>query len=160
MEIEFRKFSEFSKGILSELLKQGYSFDLRYTNLWMQQWKEEESFFYEHLDIADACGFITTLEDKPIGFITWDPRKLPDLVEIGNNCIATNYQGLGYGKMQLQEAIRRIRLLNPGKIIVTTNQKLVSAQKNYESLGFILKGQRANQGEFEFAGEFLDYELR
>ena len=47
--------------------------------------------------------------EKPIGFVTWDPRNRPEYVEIGHNGIRENYKGRGYGRLQLEEAIRRIR---------------------------------------------------
>ena len=72
------------------------------------------------------------------GHISWDPRNRPDYVEIGHNCILTKYKGNGYGKLQLQESIRRIKEYDDlKKIIVTTNEITFSAQKNYESVGFI-----------------------
>lgn len=35
-------------------------------------WKEYDCFFYSNLDIADKCGFITVLNGKAIGHISWD----------------------------------------------------------------------------------------
>lgn len=136
MKLEFKKVSDFKRGILVELLKQGYSFDCRYEQAYLQKWKENDDFFFDHLHIADKYCFITTLEDEPIGFITWDPRHLPEYAEIGDNCIIPKYKGKGYGKLQLQETISRIKLNKVKKIIVMTNEDLAAAQRNYESVGF------------------------
>ncbi|HEY5556072.1 hypothetical protein [Acetobacterium sp.] len=40
MNIEFKKFSEFQRGIIYELLKNGYSFESRYERDWTINWKE------------------------------------------------------------------------------------------------------------------------
>lgn len=160
MEIEFKKISDFDRGILYQLLFDAYSFDTRCAECWNVDWKEFDDFFYDNLEIADRCGFITTLEGKPIGHISWDPRNVPEYVEIGHNCIAAKYKGKGYGKKQLQEAISRIstnKELN--KIIVGTNSKLAAAPGNYESVGFKLCKTRKNNTNTAFSGDYLDYEI-
>lgn len=43
-------------------------------------------------------------------------------------------------------------------IIVTTNEITFSAQKNYESVGFIKVNERVNC-ETPFAGNYIDYEM-
>lgn len=79
--------------------------------------------------------------------------------EIGHNCILTKYKGNGYGKLQLQEAIRRIKEYNDlKKIVVTTNEITLSAQKNYESVGFKKVRKRVNT-ETPFSGDYIDYEI-
>lgn len=112
------------------------------------------------MEIADKCGFITTLDGEPIGHISWDPRNMPEYVRIGHNCIATRYKGNGYGKIQLQEAIRKI--IQNGdvkKIVVSTNDKLISAQHNYGSVGFKLRKRKENKDDAAFSGEHIDYEI-
>lgn len=47
--------------------------------------------------------------DFPRGFVTWDPRKRPDYVEIGHNGIREKYKRQGYGHKQLEEALCRIK---------------------------------------------------
>jgi len=74
--------------------------------------------------VADECGFITTLNDTPIGFICWDPRHIPKYIEIGHNCILTKYKGNKFGKMQLQEAFKRMISKNVKKLVVTTDEQL------------------------------------
>ncbi|WP_349947564.1 GNAT family N-acetyltransferase [Lacrimispora sp. BS-2] len=91
--------------------------------------------------------------------IVWDPRNMPAYAEIGHNCIRTKHKGNGYGKLQLEEAINRICKIGAKKIIVTTNESLIPAQKNYESLGFQLIRKRINPDNPEVAGEYMDYEF-
>ncbi len=122
-------------------------------------WKEYDKFFYDNKDIADQYSFITVLDGEPIGHISWDPRHRSDYVEIGHNCILTKYKGKGYGHIQLKEAIRRIKEYdNLKKIIVTTNELFVPAQRNYESVGFKKIRERENKGT-PFTGKYIDYEI-
>lgn len=157
--IEFKKISEYPKGTLYNQLVDAYSFNKSCKVTWNDMWKEYDNFFYSNLSIIDKYGFITVLDGKPIGHISWDPRNRPEYVEIGHNCILTKYKGKGYGKIQLQEAIRRIKEYKDlKKIIVTTNEITLPARKNYESVGFIKKMERVNN-ETPFAGNYIDYEI-
>lgn len=159
MELEFREISQFKRGILFELLIDAYSFDIQCRQHWEKDWQAFDDFFFDHLTIADNCGFITTIHDEPIGFISWDPRNKPKSVSVGHNCMKTKYKGKGYGKSQLQEAICRINQLEAKKIIVTTNSLLVPAQRMYESVGFKLVQSRLSNSKDRFSGDYLDYIL-
>ena len=44
-------------------------------------------FFYDNPEIAEKYGLVTCMDGVPIGFVTWDPRKRPEYVEIGHNGI-------------------------------------------------------------------------
>lgn len=159
MDIVFRKISDFERGLLYRLLVDGYSFDGRWKQCFEQDWLQFDDFFFNHLDIADRCGFVTVLGKEPIGHISWDPRGRPHHVVIGHNCIATQYKGNGYGKRQLQEAIDRIKRYDGlQKIIVGTNSHLI-APRNYERVGFTLCQRRKNEGVAAFSGDYLDYEI-
>lgn len=157
MNIEFKKVSGFNRGILFTLLKDAYSFDRRYEEKCHSDWQDFDNFFFDHLQIADKCGFITTLNDEAIGFVSWDPRNMPEYAEIGHNCIASKHKSNGYGKIQLQEAINRIIQNNVEKIIVTTDNDLISAQRTYESVGFTMYQKRKNQNMEDFVDEHIDY---
>jgi ribosomal protein S18 acetylase RimI-like enzyme len=157
MKIEFKKVSDFNRGILFELLKDGYSFDQRYEQNCSSDWQTFDNFFFDNLQIADKYGFITTLNDEAIGFISWDPRNMPEYAEIGFNCIASKHKGNGYGKMQLQEAVNRITQHDVIKIIVTTNDDLIPAQRMYESVGFKMNQKRKTLNNSNFVREHIDY---
>ena len=91
--------------------------------------------------------------------MTWDPRNRPEYVEIGHNGIREQYKGRGYGRLQLEEALRRIREYEGLKrIIVCTNSNLI-APKNYESVGFALYDRKPNNTESAYTGDYLWYEL-
>jgi len=158
MKVEYRKISEFKRGTLFDLLKDSYSYDPRFEEHFGLNWRECDDFFYDNIHIGDSYCLITTLNDEAIGFVSWDPRNMPEYVEIGHNCVATKYKGLKYGKLQLQEALSRILKNDMEKIIVTTNEALIPAQKNYESVGFKIALKRENNSETSFSGNYIDYE--
>ncbi len=103
---------------------------------------------------------MTVLQETPIGFVSWNPTKLPEYTEVGHNCILTQYKGNGYGKCQMREAVRRIIAQGAEKIIVCTNEICVPAQHTYESAGFQFK--RTGEEPFcsEYAGQRMYYEIR
>ncbi len=158
-DIEFVSMNQFPRGTLKSQLADAYSFDERWERLFSPQWAEYDDFFFDNERILETCGFVTCLAGKPIGHISWDPRNAPGYVIIGHNCILTEYKGKGYGKRQLQEAVRRIKeRLNPEKIIVSTNENLV-ARYNYERVGFRLVKREKNTDESAFSGDYLFYEM-
>lgn len=156
--VEFKKITDYPKGTLYHQLCDAYSFDSGFKNAFDNLWKEYDNFFYSNPILADKYGFITVVNKIPIGHITWDPRKKPEYVQIGHNCIISEYKNKGYGKLQLEEAIRRIKEYKVKKIVVTTNELLFPAQKNYESIGFKIVRTRKNK-ETPFTGNYIDYEL-
>ena len=88
-----------------------------------------------------------------------DPRHRPEYVEIGHNGIREAYKGRGYGRLQLEEALRRIREYEVLKrIMVRTNSGLIAA-RNYESAGFVLCDRKPNRTEIAYAGDDLCYEI-
>lgn len=157
MGIEFKKVSNFNRGLLFELLKDAYSFDCRYEQTYSSDWQAFDNFFFDNLQIADKYGFITTLNDEAIGFASWNPRNMPEYAEIGHNCITSKHKGNGYSKMQLQEAVNRITQNDVRKIIVTTNDDLIPAQRMYESVGFTIYQKRKNKDIAGFVREYIDY---
>lgn len=159
MDIEFRKITEFPRGTLAALLKDGYSFEPKFAFYWQKQWQEFDDFFYDNTQIAEMYGFITVLDGEPIGLVSWDPRNLPQSAEVGHNCIATKYKGNGYGKRQMREAVNRIIAQGANKIIVWTNEKLAAAKRTYESVGFKLTNKGAETICPELAGQRLHYEM-
>ena len=156
---EFRKLTDFPRGTLFDILADAYAYDERNRRIWETNWKETDDFFYDNPDIADKYSLVTCLDGEPIGFVTWDPRHRPDYVEIGHNGIRERYKGRGYGRLQLEEALRRIREYEGLKrIIVVTNSNLI-APRNYKSAGFALYDRKPNRTESAYTGDYLYYEI-
>lgn len=159
MAVAFTKLTDFPRGTLYDILKDAYSYDDRNGRLWDGSWKETDDFFYDHPEIADRYGLVTCVNGEPIGFVTWDPRHRPEYVEIGHNGIREKYKRRGYGHLQLEEAVRRIKAYEGLKrIIVCTNSRL-AAPRNYESAGFRLYDRQPNDTESAYTGDFLYYEI-
>lgn len=118
----------------------------------IEQWQEFDDFFYDNPHIAEVSGFMTVLNNNPIGFVSWNPTNLPISVEIGHNCISDKYKRNGYGLRQMQEAVKRIITQGAEKIIVTTNEILVPAQHTYESAGFKFVNKCKEPNIAEYAG--------
>ncbi len=89
--IEFKKFADFPRGTLYDILADAYAYDDRNRQIWDDNWKETDNFFYDNPEIAGKYSLVTCLDGKPIGFVTWDPRHRPDYVEIGHNGIREQY---------------------------------------------------------------------
>lgn len=158
--IRFKKFTEFPRGTMYDILQDAYSYDVRNKQIWDENWRKSDDFFYDNPGIADKYGLVTCLDDFPIGFVTWDPRHVPDYVEIGHNGIREQFKRKGYGHMQLEEALRRIKQYkNLKRIIVCTNSNL-AAPKNYESVGFKLYDTKKNDSESRYTGAYLYYEIK
>lgn len=157
--IGFRKITDFPRGTLYDILVDAYAFDERNRQIWDADWKQTDRFFCDNPDIAGKYGLVTCLNGEPIGFVTWDPRNMPEYVEIGHNGIRQKHKGHGYGRLQLEEALRRIRQYEGLKrIVVTTNSHFI-APKNYESASFLLVDRKPNNTETAYTGDFLHYEL-
>ena len=159
MDIEFKKITEFPRGTLATLLKDAYSFEPKFERDWHKQWQEFDDFFYDNPHIAECSGFMTVLDNTPIGFVTWNPTNLPVSTEIGHNCISAKYKGNGYGKRQMREAVKRIVHQGAKKILVTTNEILVPAQRTYESAGFMFVSKTEEPDNSEYAGNRINYEI-
>ena len=159
MDIEFKKITEFPRGTLCSLLRDGYSFETKFERDWLSQWNEFDDFFYNNPHIAEVSGFMTVYGNTPIGFVSWNPTNIPISSEIGHNCIITKYKGNGYGKRQMQEAIKRIIAQGAEKILVTTNEILLPAQHTYKSVGFKFVEKKEEPYNAEYAGMRIDYEI-
>lgn len=158
MKVEFRKISGFKRGVLLKLLTDAYSFDAKYMKNFLKDWQAFDDFFFDNIAIADKCGFITTINNEAAGFVSWDPRNMPEYAIMGHNCLATKYKGKGYGKLQMQEAVRRIMQSDIKKIIVTTDIDLVPAQRMYESAGFVFVRKWSETDGSDLTWEHIDYE--
>lgn len=152
----FQKITEFPRGTLSAMLADAYSFDPRCAETWTDDWHQFDDFFFDNPHLAERYGFMTSINGEPIGFVTWDPRHFPESVQIGHNCIRSKYKHQGYGTFQMREAIRRILLDKPHKIIVSTNARLTPAQKMYERSGFMKVAEIPNP---QILGNTIHYEL-
>jgi hypothetical protein len=87
--IEFKTIEHFKPGIFQEITKRCYEPLFQYCPEkkaeFHQQWEESDKETFDHPAIV-KCVFVSCINDKPIGFASWDARKKPIGI-IGQNCI-------------------------------------------------------------------------
>ena len=133
-----RRFSEFPPGILFRMLAEAYSGFPELVRAEGKSWKEFDEFVYANPAIMDACGFLSEENGALIGFISWDPRELPESMEIGHNCVLPEYRERGKGKEQLALALARMSERKPRAVLVRTGTIpfFLPACRMYEAAGF------------------------
>jgi hypothetical protein len=133
--IEFRKFSDFPRGTMYDILQDAYSFDSRNKQIWDMNWKESDDFFYDNPEIAEKFGLVSCIDGEPIGFVTWDPRNRPKYVDIGHNGIREKYKRQEYGHRQQEEAVCRIKEYEGLKriIVCTADNLAIHIERPYDN---------------------------
>lgn len=134
--IEFTSLNQYKQGLLFNLLSESYK-EFPFKDKYLNDWKQFDEEAFSNPKIG-KCVLVTCLDDKPIGFVSYDPRNFPEFAIIGHNCILPAYQGKGYGRMQIEELLKRLKKLNFEKIQVATGDHpfFSSAQKMYLDCGF------------------------
>ena len=67
--IEFKKFTDFPRGTLYDILADAYAYDDRNRQIWDENWKETDDFFYDNPEIADKYSLVTCLDGDKIAKI-------------------------------------------------------------------------------------------
>jgi GNAT superfamily N-acetyltransferase len=132
----FNKIDKYEHGIIYRLLSQSYEEIL--DQQLQEQFQQFDKAVFENPDTVGDCTFITSLGTGIIGMASYDPRQAPDHSIIGHNCVLPQYRKNGYGKQQILEIIKRLKLRNVSRILVSTSEHLFfePAQKIYLSCGF------------------------
>ncbi len=136
--ITFRPFSNYKLGLILDMLMKSYASYPEIINLEKASWQDYDSNIFKQPETIGKCGFVSCLEDVPVGFASWDPRNHPNFVLIGHNCILPNYQKRGFGRLQILEMLNRFKTMKFKKVKTSTgtNNFFVPAQKMYVSCGF------------------------
>ena len=156
--LTFESIVPFEKGILFLLLSQSFA------ELWNSELEQkvrrydEEAFGYP--DTVGACVFITVLDGRPVGMMSWNPRQGPEICILGYNCILPECQGRGFGKAQVKEILKRLRQQGFEKVVVTTGDHpfYEPAAGMYRTCGFreirrYPEGRDPRYGSIDFAIE-------
>jgi GNAT superfamily N-acetyltransferase len=103
------------------------------------KWPAFDGYVFDNLDTFGRSVFVSCLDSRVIGFASWDPRGGPACGVIGHNCVLPEQRGKGYGKLQIQEILRRFRADNFRQAIVTTGDDpfFLPAQRMYQACGFV-----------------------
>ncbi|MFO7448294.1 MAG: GNAT family N-acetyltransferase [Ignavibacteriaceae bacterium] len=164
--IEFKKLAEFERGTLYHLLCESYSELLKafpdHTEEYKQSWKTEDDNTFNYPDTIGKCVLVSVLNNEPIGFVSWDPRNIPEEGIIGQNCILPAFRGKGYGKKQIEKVIEIFQSASTRVIKVTTADLpfFMPAQKTYLSCNFKINKHINTEAfgglqliEFEYKGD-------
>ena len=130
-------------------------------DLWSNEeagWERFDRDVYEDPDSIGECTFLSWLDEKLIGFASYDPRQWPSIGIIGHNGILPEFQGLGFGKQQIAEILRRFRKMGFKRAKVSTldHPFFVPAQKMYLSCGFCVKRWIPWEGDHKY--RLIEYE--
>lgn len=153
--LQFVPLSKYKSGLLFQLLSKSYkglieNYHLPHKEKLIENWKKFDKEAFSNPKISN-CVFITCIDDKPIGFASYDPRQGPEYGVIGHNCILPKYQGKGYGKKQILELLRRLKELHVKKARVSTGDHpfFISAHRLYLGCGFkIIDRMKAGKQDF------------
>lgn len=129
-------------GLITEILDRSYK-GLAIFNalIWRAEnakWREYDKEIFRFPHSVGACVFLTWSDGQLAGFGSYNPRLGPELGIVGHNCILPEYRGMGLGKEQLAEILRRLQSLAIKKARVSTHSHsfFIPAQRMYVSCGF------------------------
>ena len=140
--IEFKRAIEFDRGVIYGLLRESYAdlLDARpdLAEEYKANWKKADDDTFDNPNSIGRCVLISTLNNEPVGFVSWDPRCIPEVGEVGQNCILPAHRGKGLGKLQIQKVLDVFREKATRVVKVTTENHpfFVPAQRTYLSCGF------------------------
>lgn len=138
---------DWPRGTISGLLEESYSVLLddlppeKVSEL-RRDWDDYDESVILEADTVGAAGFMTLLDGDPVGFGSWDPRRWPEVGRVGHNCIIPEHQRRGYGRLQVEEILRRLRALGFARIQVRTDEHpfFEAARRIYDNCGFRVVG--------------------
>ena len=135
-DLTFNEIAKYEPGIICDLLFACYEQIL--DDGLQEQFLQFDRDVFENLGTVGACTFITALGRQIIGMASYDPRQAPELGIIGHNCILPEQQGKGYGKQQILEIIRRLKLRHIRRATAMTSEHpfFTPACRMYLSCGF------------------------
>lgn len=130
-------------------------------DLWSNEeagWERFDADVYEDPATIGDCTFLSWLDDKLIGFASYDPRQWPTYGIIGHNCIFPEFRGRGWGKKQILEILKRFQKMGFKKAKVSTldHPFFVPAQAMYLACGFCESGRFPWEGSQKY--RLIEYE--
>jgi GNAT superfamily N-acetyltransferase len=130
------------RGLLAAMLAQSYASLLRTDpDLWRpeeEKWDQFDRDVFDRPDAVGACVFLSSVGTRLVGFGSYDPRGAPEFGRVGHNCILPEFRGRGFGKLQVQEILRRLsaRGIRVARVSTLSGAGHVPAQRMYLGCGF------------------------
>lgn len=158
--LKFEPMTRQEPGTIAFLLQESYRELLR-EKAWAGEREAHcryDGEIFEHPDTVGACGFVSVLRGKLVGFASFDPRQGPESARVGHNCILPEFRGNGYGKVQILEVLRRLegRCIRRAVVSTGTHPFFLAARKMYLSTGF--RETRRLPGGPDPRYELIEYE--
>jgi len=116
------------------LYAQEYGWDWTYEGLVAQILGD----FAAHFDAAREDAWVAELKNEVVGSVFLMKSKEPDVARLRLLYVEPSTRGLGIGSLLVRKCIERARELGFERLILWTNDVLVSARKIYQSCGFML----------------------
>ncbi|MFW5828898.1 MAG: N-acetyltransferase family protein [Planctomycetota bacterium] len=138
----FRSPTPDDRGLIAELLEASYAELLaarpEQAVAYRAAWAATDRDTFDHPDTIGRCVLISERDGDAVGFVSWDPRRLPEEGEIGQHCIAPAHRGHGLGTAQVREAMRLLREGGARRIVASTEDHPVFAPAAalYRACGF------------------------
>jgi GNAT superfamily N-acetyltransferase len=149
-------------GTIAEILKICYA-DLVASDpgLWhneTQGWERFDADIYEEPGPIGDCTFLSWLDDKLIGFASYDPRQWPAYGIIGHNAILPEFQRRGFGRHQIEEILRRFRKMRfmRAKVSTLDHDFFKPARDMYHASGFCESRRIPWEGSSKY--QLIEYE--
>lgn len=145
--IEFKTIRDFKPGQIQKLTKNCYHGLIEYfpneKNRLYHKWEYEDKLAFQNIDTIGRHILFSCIENKTIGFFSWDDRQFPNGM-IGQNCILPDFQGHGYGTRQIEKIIDILKIDNFKFLFAETGDHkfFYPAHKMYEKNGFKIKEKR------------------
>ena len=145
--IEFKPITDFKPGQIQELIKNCYSgmiehFPNEKKRLY-HQWENEDKLAFQNINTIGRHILFSCIENSLIGIFSWDDRHFPNGI-IGQNCILPDFQGQGYGTLQIEKIINILKIDNFKTLYAETGDHnfFIPAHKMYEKNGFKINEKR------------------
>jgi ribosomal-protein-alanine N-acetyltransferase len=97
-------------------------------------------FFLEELQVACARSVLAEIEGRIVGYVLF--WLLPSEVDIHNIAVHIDFRRQGIGQALLQRVIEQTRNRESSLVTLEVRVSNTSAQRLYESMGFVAKGLR------------------
>ena len=97
-------------------------------------------FFLEELQVACARSVLAEIEGRIVGYVLF--WLLPTEVDIHNIAVHIDFRRQGIGQALLQRVIEQTRNRESSLVTLEVRVSNSSAQRLYESVGFVAKGLR------------------
>ena len=163
MKLNFTSPCDQEAGVLASLLKRSYAglveSDPEHWGPEIPKWEQFDREVFANPATIGRCVFLSWSGDQLVGLGSYDPRQRPAIGIVGHNCVLPEFRGRGLGRQQIQEILRRFRVIGIKRAAVSTNAHpfFRPAQRMYAACGFRETGRRPWDGDR--SQDMIEYEI-